>query len=83
MARLLVPIPESMAMLGDVGRTTLWKLVKAKELQQVNIGRRSFITAESLEAYVDRLRETNAAESSSARPPAAEAKTVTAGASTE
>ncbi|WP_234811648.1 helix-turn-helix domain-containing protein [Mycolicibacterium canariasense] len=45
-----------MAMLGDVGRTTLWKLVKANELEQVNIGRRSFITAESLQAYVDRLR---------------------------
>lgn len=57
MARLLVPIPESQAMLGDVGRTTIWKLVKAKELEQVNIGRRSFITAESLEAYVGRLRE--------------------------
>ena len=75
MTRLLIPIPESMAMLGNVGRTTLWKLVKAKELQQVNIGRRSFITAESLEAYVNRLSETNAADSST--------KTVSAGASTE
>lgn len=57
MARLLVPIPESQEMLGKVGRTTIWKLVKANELVQVNIGRRAFITAESLEAYVGRLQE--------------------------
>jgi hypothetical protein len=57
MARLLVPIPDSQETLGGVGRTTIWKLVKAGELEQVCIGRRAFITAESLEAYVGRLRE--------------------------
>lgn len=57
MGRLLVPIPETQEALGGVGRTTVWKLVKDKQLEQVNIGRRSFITAESLEAYVGRLRE--------------------------
>lgn len=57
MARLLIPIPESQQSLGGVGRTTIWKLIKAGELERVCIGRRSFITAESLEAYVGRLRE--------------------------
>jgi predicted DNA-binding transcriptional regulator AlpA len=57
MAQLLVPIPDSQARLGGIGRTTIWKLVKQGDLEQVHIGKRAFITAESLEAYVGRLRE--------------------------
>jgi Helix-turn-helix domain len=53
--RLLVPIDDSCAALGNIGRTTLYELAKQKKLVKVNIGRRGFITAESLEAYVDRL----------------------------
>jgi excisionase family DNA binding protein len=41
--------------LGGVGRTTVYDLIKRGELTQVHIGRRGFITAKSLEAYVDRL----------------------------
>jgi len=48
--RLLVPIDDSCAALGNIGRTTLYELVKQKKLVKVNIGRRGFITAESLEA---------------------------------
>jgi hypothetical protein len=54
--RLLYPKPEARRKLGDIGNTKLWELVNEGELQQVNIGRRSFITAESLHAYVARLR---------------------------
>jgi len=43
--------------LGNVSRTTVYDLVDKRELVKVNIGRRSFITAESLAAYVDRLSE--------------------------
>jgi hypothetical protein len=55
--QLLVPIPDSCSMLGRVSRTTVYDLVNKGELVKVNIGRRGFITAESLAAYVDRLAE--------------------------
>lgn len=41
--------------LGGLGRTTLYELIKRGELTQVHIGRRGFITAASLERYVERL----------------------------
>ena len=43
--------------LGGVGRTTVYELIKRGELTQVHVGRRSFLTSKSLEAYVDRLSE--------------------------
>ena len=55
--QLLVPVPAAGAALGGVSRTTVYALVNAGELVKVNIGRRGFITAESLAAYVDRLAE--------------------------
>lgn len=55
--RLLVPIPDACARLGGIGRTVLYERVKTGDLVKVNIGRRGFITAKSLEAYVDRLSE--------------------------
>lgn len=51
----LVPIPEVGQSLGGIGRTMIYELVKRGEIVKVNIGRRSFITSESLGAYVDRL----------------------------
>lgn len=53
--RLIVPYGEARHMLGDIGRTTLYELVERGELVRVNIGRRGFVTAKSLAAYVDRL----------------------------
>ena len=41
----------------SVGRTTIYGLVERGELKTVKIGRRALITAESLEAYVQRLTE--------------------------
>jgi predicted DNA-binding transcriptional regulator AlpA len=41
--------------LGGIGRTTVYELIKRGELVKVNIGRRGFVTSESLAAYVDRL----------------------------
>jgi hypothetical protein len=55
--RLLVPITSTCDVLGGVSRTTVYALVNEGELVKVNIGRRGFITAESLVAYVDRLSE--------------------------
>jgi predicted DNA-binding transcriptional regulator AlpA len=56
MERLLLPIPDACAAIG-IGRTTLYELVDDKQIVRVHIGRRSFITAESLAAYVDRITE--------------------------
>jgi len=55
MQKLLLPIPDACAALG-IGRTTMYELVDQHHVVKVNIGRRSFITAESVGAYVDRLR---------------------------
>lgn len=55
--QLLIPVPAACASLGGVSRTTVYALVNQGELVKVNIGRRGFITAESLAAYVDRLAE--------------------------
>jgi excisionase family DNA binding protein len=52
--RLLVPIPEGIHALG-VGRSTFYRLIRSGELQQVRIGRRSFVTEQSLRNYVDRI----------------------------
>lgn len=51
----LVAIPEARHLLGGIGRTTIYELVKQGEIVKVNLGRRAFITSESLDAYVDRL----------------------------
>ncbi|WP_176234756.1 helix-turn-helix domain-containing protein [Mycobacterium simiae] len=51
----LVSIPEARQVLGGIGHTTLYELIKKGEVNKVNIGRRGFVTSESLEAYVDRL----------------------------
>lgn len=65
-ARLLVPIDEAMSTLGNIGRTTFYGLIDAGEVQRVKIGRRAFITAQSLTAYVDRLTQTTGAEENAA-----------------
>jgi hypothetical protein len=53
--RRLVPVPEAMGMLGGIGRTKVYELISGGEITKVNIGSRSFITAESLEMYLERL----------------------------
>ena len=53
--RLLVPYDETRHKLGGIGRTTLYELFDQGELERVNIGRRGFVTAKSLAAYVDKL----------------------------
>ena len=53
--RRLVSIPDARAALGGIGNTTIYDLIKRGELVKVKIGRRGFVTSESLDAYVDRL----------------------------
>ncbi|BCI88548.1 hypothetical protein NIIDMKKI_37540 [Mycobacterium kansasii] len=54
--RAIVPIPEAQAYLGGIGLTKLYELFKQGELTKINIGRRGFVTLESLQAYVERLK---------------------------
>jgi hypothetical protein len=53
--QLLLSYPEAMAALGGIGRTKFFEILP--ELTKVNIGRRTFVTAESVARYVDRLAE--------------------------
>ncbi len=56
-SQLLVPVPDARAILGGIGHTTIYELFKDGSLTRVNIGRRAFVTAKSLEGYVNRLEE--------------------------
>lgn len=53
--RRLVAITDATAELGGVSRSTIYDLVNRGHLTKVNIGRRGFITAESLDGYVESL----------------------------
>jgi hypothetical protein len=54
--RLLIPNADARHMLGGIGNTKYCELFNHGELERVYIGRRSFVTAESLRSYVERLR---------------------------
>ena len=56
--RRLVPIPETRRLLGNIGHSTVYELVGRGELVKVNIGRRAFVTSDSINAYMDRLAQT-------------------------
>ena len=51
---LLRSLDDACRLLG-IGRTTLYKLVDEGQLQQVKVGRRALITAQSINNYVDAL----------------------------
>jgi hypothetical protein len=55
--RLLIPYDEALALLGGIGRTKFHEVIDNGEIVRVKIGRRGFITAKSLAAYVERLSE--------------------------
>jgi excisionase family DNA binding protein len=58
---LLIPIPDSCAMLGGITRPTLYDLINGGEIDRVKIGKRAFITAASIDAYVERQMKASAA----------------------
>lgn len=53
---MLLLTPERAAERLDVGRTTIYDLMKSGELESVSIGRSRRIPADALIAYVERLR---------------------------
>jgi hypothetical protein len=54
--RMLYPISEVRQKLGGISPTTFYQLVADEQIAVVKIGRRSFVTAADLDAYVGRLR---------------------------
>jgi predicted DNA-binding transcriptional regulator AlpA len=58
--QLLLSIPQAMHA-PNIGRSKLYDLLASGELTKVSIGRRSFVVADSLTAYIDRLTWAEAA----------------------
>ena len=56
-ARLLLKIPDAGAMLG-IGRSTVYELIAAGELETVHIGRCCRVPVAAVDEYVRRLRAT-------------------------
>lgn len=55
--RRLIPWwPDAGQMLGGIGRTSVYHLIKSGELPSVTIGRRRFVAVQDLEEYVERRR---------------------------
>ena len=55
MSRVLYSVEEAASALS-VGRTSLYALIDSGQLERVKIGRRSLVPADSIAAYVERLR---------------------------
>lgn len=53
----LVPIDDAQRELGGIGRTTLYELIDQGHLVRARIGRRAFITGESIAAYIDSITQ--------------------------
>ncbi|MFM8857462.1 MAG: helix-turn-helix domain-containing protein [Actinomycetota bacterium] len=51
----LVDYDDTMHQLGGISRTTLHGLIVDGKLTRAQIGRRSFVTQESIDAYVDSI----------------------------
>jgi excisionase family DNA binding protein len=54
LARVLYPLKEIQQKLG-VSRSTVYKLLSDGQLPSVKIGRRRFVTADALSAYIEEL----------------------------
>ena len=58
-APLLHSINDACRMLGDSGRNTVYNLINDGRLTMVKLGRRSFITHDSIVAFVESLKGEN------------------------
>ncbi len=61
MTRLLHPVPEAQAALGGMSRSTIYELFAKGEIKTVKVGRRTFVTADELQRFVDSLKGVPAA----------------------
>lgn len=55
LVRHLVPIEDAQSELGGIGRTTLYRLIDEGHLVRARIGRRAFITGDSIAAYISSI----------------------------
>lgn len=51
----LVPIEDAQRELGGIGRTTLYELIDQGHLVRCRIGRRAFITGDSIAAFISSI----------------------------
>ena len=59
-APLTVRIPEACRMTG-IGRSKLYELIKAGEIETIKVGSRTLVTVAGLEEFLDKCRATNTA----------------------
>lgn len=59
-APLTVRIPEACRMTG-IGRSKLYELIKAGEIETIKVGSSTLVTVAGLEAFLDKCRATDAA----------------------
>ena len=53
--RVLHPLPEAREILGGIGHTHLYQLVKNGQLRLTKVGRRSFVAADEIQRFVGSL----------------------------
>lgn len=53
---LVVTLDEAAFALGKISKRELYNRIGAGDIQRIKIGKRAFITRESIEAYVERLK---------------------------
>lgn len=54
MAERLLDEAEGRHMLGNLGRTKYFELIKAKELRSVKVGRRRMVPVSEVQRYIER-----------------------------
>lgn len=55
--RPLIPLEEAAYLLGGITEREIYKRIEAGDLERVKLGRRSFVTRVSIDAFIERLRE--------------------------
>lgn len=67
-ARLLLTVVESAEVLG-IGRSTMYELIRTRQVEVVHVGRCARVPAAALEEFVDRLRASGSVEAPGAVKP--------------
>ncbi|WP_243057809.1 helix-turn-helix domain-containing protein [Nocardioides sp. SR21] len=57
----ILSVNESRWYLGGIGRTSMYRLINAGEVDVIRVGARTLITVASLDNYIKRHHQTNAA----------------------
>lgn len=59
--KLIYSVPEARQLLGGIGHTLFYRLVRDGNLRLLKVGGRSFVTAEELERFVREAADASAA----------------------